>query len=402
MELKATSLGKRLAQHPYDRIALLNAGVKVSGDRHEYLIPFNQLLTIECKRGLVWGELEFVLVDNKVVRLHGTEWGETQRFYQHLNERWQRWSAEMSEVAAGVLTAQLDAIASRVDNAAWLTRSQLSGLKQQLLNAFNALPVPPRRLETFENCRELWRQCQAWLNDTEGRRAEHNQAWTEQMLTQYAPFFKDIESSPLNPAQARAVVNGEHSLLVLAGAGSGKTSVLVARAGWLLARGEASPDQILLLAFGRKAALEMDERIRERLHTEEITARTFHALALNIIQQGGKKAPAISELESDTAARQALLTQTWQQQCAEKKSQANGWRQWLNDELDWSLPEGDFWNDKKVLKRISTRLDRWISLIRMHGGSQAEMIEGRRKRFGHCSVNVLSLWPPCLKPGKRL
>lgn len=38
-------------------------------------------------------------------------------------------------------------------------------------------------------------------------------------------------------------MNGERSLLVLAGAGSGKTSVLVARAGWLLARGEAAADQ---------------------------------------------------------------------------------------------------------------------------------------------------------------
>lgn len=55
MELKATSLGKRLAQHPYDKVVLLNAGVKVSGERHEYLIPFNQLLAIHCKRGLVWG-----------------------------------------------------------------------------------------------------------------------------------------------------------------------------------------------------------------------------------------------------------------------------------------------------------------------------------------------------------
>lgn len=107
-------------------------------------------------------------------------------------------------------------------------------------------------------------------------------------------FFTQIESSPLNPSQARAVVNGESSLLVLAGAGSGKTSVLVARAGWLLARGQADAGQILLLAFGRKAAEEMDERIRERLHTEEITARTFHSLALYIIQQGSKKKRRLS------------------------------------------------------------------------------------------------------------
>ncbi len=65
MELKATTLGKRLAQHPYDRAVILNAGIKVSGDRHEYLIPFNQLLAIHCKRGLVWGELEFVLPGEK-------------------------------------------------------------------------------------------------------------------------------------------------------------------------------------------------------------------------------------------------------------------------------------------------------------------------------------------------
>ena len=100
MELKATTLGKRLAQHPYDRAVILNAGIKVSGDRHEYLIPFNQLLAIHCKRGLVWGELEFVLPDEKVVRLHGTEWGETQRFYHHLDAHWRRWSGEMSEIAA--------------------------------------------------------------------------------------------------------------------------------------------------------------------------------------------------------------------------------------------------------------------------------------------------------------
>ena len=91
MELKATSLGKHLAQHPYNRVRLLHAGVEVSGEKHEYLIPFNQLIQVRCKRGIVWGELEFELPDEKVVRLHGTEWQETQRFYHFLQQAWQQW-----------------------------------------------------------------------------------------------------------------------------------------------------------------------------------------------------------------------------------------------------------------------------------------------------------------------
>lgn len=189
MELKATSLGKRLAQHPYDRATILHAGIKVAGDRHEYLIPFNQLLAIECKRGMVWGEMEFQLADNKVVRLHGTEWSDTQRFYHLLNERWRSWSAEMSEVAAELLSGQLALISERIEPSRWLTRNQLTGVQRQLQEAFAALPIPTSRLSEFDNCRTLWQQCHVWLQDVEGRRAEHNQAFTESMLKQYATFF---------------------------------------------------------------------------------------------------------------------------------------------------------------------------------------------------------------------
>lgn len=192
MELKATSLGKRLAQHPYDRAVILNAGIKVSGDRHEYLIPFNQLLAIHCKRGLVWGELEFVLSDDKVVRLHGTEWAETQRFHHHLNILWQQWSQEMSDVAAGVLQQQLDAIAARTSDNKWLTREQTSGLQQQIRRAFAALPLPINRLEEFDNCREALHQCQAWLKDIEACRLQHNQAYTDAMLAEHTEFSRRL------------------------------------------------------------------------------------------------------------------------------------------------------------------------------------------------------------------
>ncbi|RFU93131.1 MULTISPECIES: DNA helicase IV [Citrobacter] len=400
MELKATSIGKRLAQHPYDRAVILNAGIKVSGDRHEYLIPFNQLLAIHCKRGLVWGELEFVLPGDKVVRLHGTEWAETQRFHRHLNMLWQQWSQEMSEVAATVLQEQLETIAARTHENKWLTRNQTAGLQQQIRRAFAALPLPVERLEEFDNCREAIRQCQAWLQDIEACRLQHNQAYTDAMLTDHAEFFQQIESSPLNPAQARAVVNGEQSLLVLAGAGSGKTSVLVARAGWLLAKGDAVAEQILLLAFGRKAAEEMDERIRERLHTEDITARTFHSLALHIIQQGSKKVPTVSKLENDTPARHKLFITAWRQQCSEKKAQAKGWRQWLEEEMQWSVPEGNFWDDEKLQRRLAPRLDRWVSLMRMHGGAQAEMIANAPEDIRDLFSKRIKLMAPLLKAWK--
>lgn len=111
----------------------------------------------------------------------------------------------------------MDAIAARTSESKWLTREQTSGLQQQIRRAFAALPLPVNRLEEFENCREALRQCPAWLKDIEACRLQHNQAYTEAMLEEYAEFFQHIESSPLNPAQARAVVNGEQSLLVLAG-----------------------------------------------------------------------------------------------------------------------------------------------------------------------------------------
>ncbi len=400
MELKATSLGKHLAQHPYNRVKLLSAGVEVKGDRHEYLIPFNQLVAINVKRGLVWGELEFVLPEDKVVRLHGTEWSETQRFYHHLDTLWQAWSVEMSEVAAGVLSEQYAEITRRTLQEKWFKRSDMEALQQNVKAAFAALPLPLARLEEFENCREAWLSCKAWLEQGDRRRGERNAEYTDRMLEKYADFFQQVESSPLNPSQARAVVNGEDSLLVLAGAGSGKTSVLVARAGWLLQRGEATEDQILLLAFGRQAAREMDQRIAERLHTDAITARTFHALALHIIQQGGRKSPRISELESDTAARHRLLIESWRQQCREKKAHAKGWREWLSEELEWDVPEGEYWQDERLAKRLASRLDRWLGLIRMHGGSQADMISACPEEVRDLFSKRVKLMAPLLKTWK--
>ncbi|MDW8846577.1 DNA helicase IV [Erwinia sp. MMLR14_017] len=401
MELKATSLGKHLAQHPYNRVRLLTAGVEVSGEKHEYLIPFNQLLAIKCKRGMVWGELEFALPEEKVVRLHGTEWQETQRFYHYLNQAWQQWSEEMSQISAGVLEQQVVRLKESEGQDKWLKRRDVAEWRSEILEAFSALPLPVERLDDFANCREAYRYCLSWLESSDAQRQKRNREWSEKMVAHYADFFNTIETSPLNRSQATAVVNGEEAVLVLAGAGSGKTSVLVARAGWLLLRKQAAPEQILLLAFGRQAAEEMNERNEQRLNSEGIQARTFHSLALHIIQQGSNRSPSVSKLETDTSLRHKLLIETWRQQCSEKKAQANGWRQWLKEELEWELGEGDFWQEERLAKRLASRLERWLGLMRMHGGAQAAMIDSAPEEVRELFSKRVKLMAPLLKAWKN-
>lgn len=65
---------------------------------------------------------------------------------------------------------------------------------------------------------------------------------------------------PLNPAQRAAASHGEEPLLIVAGAGTGKTATLVHRVAWLIAQG-TPPERILLLTFTRRAAAEMLRRV---------------------------------------------------------------------------------------------------------------------------------------------
>ena len=99
---------------------------------------------------------------------------------------------------------------------------------------------------------------------------------------------------PLNPAQREAVRYLDGPLLVLAGAGSGKTRVITAKIGHLIERGH-DPARIAAITFTNKAAREMRERAGELLRAEgrngqagAVTICTFHALGLKIIRGDAK------------------------------------------------------------------------------------------------------------------
>ena len=89
----------------------------------------------------------------------------------------------------------------------------------------------------------------------------------------------------LNPPQREAVTHGEGPLLILAGAGSGKTRVITRRVAWLVASGRAAPHELLAITFTNKAAREMRERVEAVLPTGGAWIATFHATCARILRR---------------------------------------------------------------------------------------------------------------------
>lgn len=95
----------------------------------------------------------------------------------------------------------------------------------------------------------------------------------------------------LNDRQREAVLYGDGPLLILAGAGSGKTSVLTKRVAYLIKERNVSPKNIVAITFTNKAAKEMKERIIKEVGKEgyDIQISTFHSFGLRIIKENYEK-----------------------------------------------------------------------------------------------------------------
>jgi DNA helicase-2/ATP-dependent DNA helicase PcrA len=122
---------------------------------------------------------------------------------------------------------------------------------------------------------------------------------------------------PLNPEQRAAVTHGDGPLLILAGAGSGKTRVLTHRVAFLIREG-IPPRSILAVTFTNKAAREMKERLERLLgetQLKDLTVGTFHAFCARLLRRDG---PLVGIDRAfviyDEGDQRALLRQTMEEQ----------------------------------------------------------------------------------------
>ena len=149
-----------------------------------------------------------------------------------------------------------------------------------------------------------------FLEAPDDARSRANETFVANELVRSRALFDRIEARPLTDEQRKAVVVDERRNLVVAAAGSGKTSVIVAKAGWLVRRGYRKPSDLLLLAFARDARNEMEERIRTRLGAgavRGVTVRTFHSLGMAIVGDAEGRRPALARTAENDRALFDLL-----------------------------------------------------------------------------------------------
>lgn len=111
-------------------------------------------------------------------------------------------------------------------------------------------------------------------------------------------LLSDIDGKNLDPQQRAVVLCNEKRMLVLAGAGSGKTLTIAGKVKYLCQEKGVSPEDILLIAFTHKSAEEMTDRISGKLGIP-VSATTFHKLGLDLIREAEGKRPDVYEKQSD-------------------------------------------------------------------------------------------------------
>ena len=272
-------------------------------------IPLGDIVAAKVKTGRHWCGIRFRHAAGEAF-VSGLSRDDARAFAEALVTARVHWWRRALAARIATLRSVHDRLVQFANPPEYMTHSVFRELRRDAEKAADQFAGRwPNTLSNAPEIRPL-RTILDFLKDSDRLRAKANGAFVANELTRLREFFDRIEARPLTDEQRRAVVVDEDRNLVVAAAGSGKTSVIVAKAGWLLHRGYRRPSELLLLAFAKAARNEMEVRVRERLGDEAaagMTVRTFHSLGMAIIGEAEGRRPALAKAAEDQKALIDLL-----------------------------------------------------------------------------------------------
>ena len=133
--------------------------------------------------------------------------------------------------------------------------------------------------------------------------------------------------------------------MVVAAAGSGKTSVIVAKVAWLLEKQLRPPTEVLLMAYGRDTRKEMSQRLIEKIGTTagDVSVHTFHSLGLKILNSTSDDEPSVSKMAQDNSMLENFIREAIQSNLHDKQYRHH-MNRWFTEFFGPYASEFDFEN----------------------------------------------------------
>ncbi|MDE1210576.1 DNA helicase IV [Vibrio aestuarianus] len=310
MQLSANKTAQYLIQNEYHQVELEHELLIIASTVSEERIPFNVWNgKVRIKRGLVWGTLQFFAHEEEDIQqswlVQGLPWPQCRQFAHTAVAAYQEWHHHQCLQLSQYLPRWELELERLKRLPSFLPHSLLNAWIAQVEDDFQTMGM--NLTEAHQRLPDAIEKLLPWLTEPSTCIAERNQSWLETERKNWEVLFSQVERSPLNLSQQYAVLLNDDHNLILAGAGSGKTSVLTARVAYLLQSHLAQAEELLLVAFGRDAAKEMEQRIDARIGmaAEQVRVNTFHQLGLKILNDVEDGDVVISPVALDSNLKQA-------------------------------------------------------------------------------------------------
>ncbi|PWI32284.1 DNA helicase IV [Vibrio albus] len=338
MQIRAGKMARFFIQDEYSQIHLEEDRLILTSAIREVRIPFSVWSgKVTLERGCVWGSLTFYSFahDNQVEAwvVQGLPWKALRQFVRMALLRYQEWDAEQCRQIRHQLPEWKKSLFMLIHQPSFLADSEVNRWADSVEEGLKAINISLEEAE--QRYPDELKDISLWRREPEIQAKERNRCWVDQECHNWEVLFAQVESSPLNPSQQKAVLlNNDHNL-ILAGAGSGKTSVLTARVAYLLQSHMAQADELLMVAFGKDAAQEMQQRLQNKvgMASDAVSVNTFHQLGLRILNQVEEQPVVISPLATDNKKKQFWCSQWLKQHW----SQQNNFKRWQKHLSQWPI-----------------------------------------------------------------
>ena len=295
-------------------------------------ISYREALEISQERGLL-GRRVVIRTAESLYKLGGLKTSDAAGFLETTRRRWllEQWCMLDEWYESNRSTVEI--VEPRANPSRYIRHSSIALHQERLSRSIVELSDRPTSNLGDHPLIEKLPVLRRFAAGDDSLIADANEAFVQEERRRCQQLFETIESNPLTEEQQVAVVTDEDRNLVVAAAGSGKTSVIVAKLAHLLHQGDLQPSQILILAFNRAARDELLQRLKTKVASpaiEEVSVMTFHGLGYSIIGQATGAMPSVAKHAGEPWKAAQIIREIVDDLCAEPEfeRQVSEWFAW--------------------------------------------------------------------------